>query len=161
MRTVLEKAAAASGWRQPRAPGTALGIACMKAYGTYVAEVAAVRLVQGQPSVSAVWCAVDCGVVVNPLIVRQQMESGIIFGLSAALAGEITHAGGAVVQSNFHDYPPLRIHEAPRISVEIVASSESPGGCGEPATPVIAPAVANAIYALTGQRLRSLPLRLA
>ena len=161
MRTVLEKAAAAAGWHQPRAPGTALGIACMKAYGTYVAEVAAVRLVQGQPSVSAVWCAVDCGVAVNPLIVRQQMESGIIFGLSAALAGEITHAGGAVVQSNFHDYPPLRIHEAPRISVEIVASSESPGGCGEPATPVIAPAVANAIYALTGQRLRSLPLRLA
>ncbi len=161
MRTVLEKAAAAAGWHQPRAPGTALGIACMKAYGAYVAEVAAVRLVQGQPSVSAVWCAVDCGVAVNPLIVRQQMESGIIFGLSAALAGEITHAGGAVVQSNFHDYAPLRIHEAPRISVEIVASSESPGGCGEPATPVIAPAVANAIYALTGQRLRSLPLRLA
>lgn len=161
MRTVLEKAAAAAGWHQPRAPGTALGIACMKAYGTYVAEVAAVRLVQGQPSVSAVWCAVDCGVTINPLIVRQQMESGIIFGLSAALAGEITHAGGAVVQSNFHDYAPLRINEAPRISVEIVASGEAPGGCGEPATPVIAPAVANAIYALTGQRLRSLPLRLA
>ena len=89
------------------------------------------------------------------------MESGIIFGLSAALAGEITHAGGAVVQSNFHDYAPLRIHEAPRISVEIVDSRELPGGCGEPATPVIAPAVANAIYALTGKRLRSLPLRLA
>ena len=161
MRAVLEKAAAAAGWRQPRAPGTAIGVACMKAYGTYVAEVAEVRLLQGQPSVSAVWCAVDCGVTVNPLIVRQQMESGIIYGLSAALAGEITHAGGAVVQSNFHDYAPLRIHEAPRISVEIIASRESPGGCGEPATPVIAPAVANAIYALTGQRLRSLPLRLS
>ncbi len=161
MRAVLEKAAAAAGWHLPRPPGTALGIACMKAYGTYVAEVAAVRLVQGQPSVSAVWCAVDCGVTVNPLIVRQQMESGIIYGLSAALAGEITHRGGAVVQSNFHDYAPLRISEAPRISVEIVASRESPGGCGEPATPVIAPAVANAIFALTGQRLRSLPLRLS
>jgi isoquinoline 1-oxidoreductase beta subunit len=161
MRAVLEKAAAAAGWHQPRQPGTALGIACMKAYGTYVAEVAAVRLLEGRPSVSAVWCAVDCGVTVNPLIVRQQMESGIIFGLSAALDGEITHAGGRVVQSNFHDYAPLRIDQSPRISVDIVDSGESPGGCGEPATPVIAPAVANAIYALTGQRLRSLPLRLA
>lgn len=161
MRAVLEKAAAAAGWHQPRQSGTALGIACMKAYGTYVAEVAAVRLLDARPSVSAVWCAVDCGMTVNPLIVRQQMESGIIFGLSAALDGEITHVGGRVVQSNFHDYAPLRIDQSPRISVDIVDSGESPGGCGEPATPVIAPAVANAIYALTGRRLRSLPLRLA
>ena len=114
-----------------------------------------------QIRVHRVVCVVDCGVPVNPNLIRQQMESGIVYGLSAALHGEITIEKGRVQQSNFHDYAPLRIDECPVIEVEIVASGDSPSGVGEPGTPPIAPAVANAVYALTGQRLRSLPLKIA
>jgi len=96
---------------------------------------------------------------VNPNLIRQQMESAIVYGLSAALQGEITIDKGRVQQSNFHDYAPLRIDECPAIEVDIIPSEEPPGGVGEPGTPPIAPAVANALYALTGQRLRSLPLK--
>ncbi len=159
MQAVLRRAAFAARWQEPRGADAALGVACIKAYGTYVAEVARVTRAEGQIRVSDVWCAVDCGIAVNPLIVRQQMTSGIIYGLSAALGGEITHRNGAVEQSNFHDYPVLRINDAPRVHVEIIASHEMPGGCGEPSTPVIAPAVANALFALSGERRRSLPLR--
>jgi isoquinoline 1-oxidoreductase beta subunit len=108
--------------------------------------------------VERVVCAVDCGVAVNPNIVAMQMESGIGYGLSAALAGTITLKDGVVEQSNFHDYPILRINEMPRIEVYVVPSREKPTGVGEPATPVIAPALANALYAATGKALRSLPL---
>jgi isoquinoline 1-oxidoreductase beta subunit len=109
--------------------------------------------------VHRVVCVIDCGVPVNPNLIRQQMESAIVFGLSAALHGEITIENGRVQQSNFHDYAPLRFNECPLIEVEIIASGDTPGGVGEPGTPPIAPAVANAVYALNGVRLRSLPLK--
>ncbi len=105
--------------------------------------------------------AVDCGICVNPLGVEAQVEGAVVFGLSAALYGEITFAKGRVQQSNFHDYPMLRMYEMPQVEVHIVPSGEKMGGVGEPGTPPIAPAVANAVFALTGKRLRTLPLRLA
>jgi isoquinoline 1-oxidoreductase beta subunit len=104
---------------------------------------------------------VDCGIAVNPDVVEAQMQGGMGFGLTAALAGELTLQDGAVEQSNFHDYPLLRIDQMPEVEVHIVASAEPPTGVGEPATPVIAPALANAIFAATGKRLRRLPLRIA
>ena len=110
--------------------------------------------------VHRVVCAVDCGIAVNPDIIRQQMESAIVFGLSAALYGEISFQAGRVAQSNFHDYQVLRMHEAPVVEVIIIPSAEPPEGVGEPGTPPIAPAVANAVFLLNGQRLRSLPLKL-
>jgi isoquinoline 1-oxidoreductase beta subunit len=124
-----------------------------------VAEVTVLK--NGGFRVDRVVCAVDCGVAVNPDVIRAQMEGGIGYGLSAALHGAITLKDGRVEQSNFHDYPPLRINEMPRVEVYIVPSSEKPTGVGEPGVPPIAPAVANAIAAATGQRLRNLPLRLA
>jgi isoquinoline 1-oxidoreductase beta subunit len=108
--------------------------------------------------IERVACAVDCGVAVNPQIIAMQMESGIGYGLAAALSGAITLKDGAVEQSNFHDYPVLRLNQMPKVDVHIVPSAEKPTGVGEPATPVMAPALANAIYALTGQPIRSLPL---
>ena len=106
-------------------------------------------------------CAVDCGRTVNPDIVRRQMESAIVFGLSAALYGKITLKDGKVEQSNFHDYPVLRMDEMPEVDVHILASSEAPGGVGEPGLPPLAPAVANAVFAATGRRLRKLPFEAA
>jgi len=111
--------------------------------------------------VDRVVCAVNCGIAVNPDVIVAQMEGGIGYGLSAALYGEITLKDGAVVQSNFHDYPVLRINEMPAIEVHIVPSSDKPTGVGEPGVPPIAPAVANALAAATGKRLRKLPLSLA
>jgi isoquinoline 1-oxidoreductase beta subunit len=108
--------------------------------------------------IERVVCAVDCGVAVNPQIVAMQMESGIGYGLSAALAGAITLKDGVVEQSNFHDYPVVRINQMPKIEVHIVPSTEKPSGVGEPATPVIAPALANAILALNAKPVRALPL---
>jgi isoquinoline 1-oxidoreductase beta subunit len=105
-------------------------------------------------------CAVDCGVAVNPSVIRAQMESGIAFGLTAALHGAITLKDGIVEQSNFHDYAPLRINEMPHVEVHIVASSAKPTGVGEPGVPPIAPAVANAIFSATAKRMRSLPIKL-
>jgi CO/xanthine dehydrogenase Mo-binding subunit len=160
MRQVLERVARAAGWGRELPVGMGLGIACMESYGSFVAQVAEVSVTRDALRVTDVWCAVDCGIAVHPGIIEQQMHSGILFGLSAALYGEITLRDGRVEQSNFHDYPVLRMAEAPRIHVEIVASDAAPGGCGEPATPVIAPAVANALFAATGRRLRRLPLRL-
>jgi isoquinoline 1-oxidoreductase beta subunit len=106
-------------------------------------------------------CAVDCGLAVNPNIVAQQVESSVVFGLSAALAGEITFAGGQPQQSNFGDYPVLRMGQVPEVETIVMPSAAPPEGMGEPAVPPVAPAVANAVFKLTGQRLRSLPLRLA
>ena len=108
-----------------------------------------------------VTCAVDCGIVVNPDGVRQQIESAVIYGLSAALYGEITIRDGQVVQRNFHDYPMVRMNQSPLIETVLIQSTEPPEGVGEPGLPPLAPAVANAVFALTGKRLRSLPLRLA
>jgi isoquinoline 1-oxidoreductase beta subunit len=112
-------------------------------------------------SVIRVVCAVDCGWIINPDTIRAQMEGGIIYGLTAALYGEITIRNGQVVQKNFNDYPMVRMSETPEIQVYIVPSTEAPGGIGEASTPVIAPAVANAIFAATGKRVRHLPIRAA
>jgi isoquinoline 1-oxidoreductase beta subunit len=114
-----------------------------------------------QIRVHRVVCAVDCGTAVNPAAIAAQMEGGIVYGLSAALHGEITMRDGRVQQSNFHDYRPLRLHETPAVEVHIVPSTELPSGVGEPGVPPIAPAVANAVFLATGKRLRRLPLRLA
>jgi isoquinoline 1-oxidoreductase beta subunit len=125
-----------------------------------VAQVAEVSVSKdGHIKVHRVVCAIDCGMVVNPDIIKAQMESAIVFGLTAALKGEITIKNGRVEQSNFHNYPLLRIDEMPEIVVAIVPSQENPGGVGEPGTPPIAPAVANAVFKATGKRLRRLPLR--
>jgi isoquinoline 1-oxidoreductase beta subunit len=133
----------------------------VESFGSYVAEVAEVSVENGVPRVHRVVCAVDCGAVVNPLTVEAQMQSGIVYGLSAALTGEINIERGRVVQGNFDTYRVLRQAEMPVVEVHIVPSTEAPGGVGEPGTPPIAPAVANAIFAATGQRIRRLPIRLA
>jgi len=159
-RAVLELAAQKAGWNAPLAAGRARGIAVAESFASFVAQVAEVSIEHGVPRVHRVVCAVDCGTVVNPNIVAAQMESAIIFGLTAALKGEITLANGRVQQSNFNDYPLLRFDEAPRIEVHIVPSTDPPGGVGEPGVPPIAPAVANALYALTGTPVRKLPIRL-
>src|SRR5262249_17981194 len=157
---VLDAVADRAGWGRQLPDGTARGIAIHESFGSIVAEVAEVSVDHGQIRVHRVVCAVDCGIAVNPAGVVAQIESGVIYGLSAALHGEITMKQGRVQQSNFHDYPVVRMHEAPRIEVAIVPSGGPIGGIGEPGTPPIAPAVANAVFALTGQRLRTLPLRL-
>jgi isoquinoline 1-oxidoreductase beta subunit len=154
---VLNLAAAKAGWGTPLPAGVARGLAIQASFGTVVAQVAEVRLAGGRPVVERVTCAVDCGIAVNPDVVRQQMEGGILFGLSAALGNAITLTDGRVDQRNFDTYPSLRLAEAPRIDVHIVPSTNPPTGAGEPAVPVIAPAVANAVYALTGKPLRRLP----
>jgi isoquinoline 1-oxidoreductase beta subunit len=160
---VLETAAREAGWGQKLPPGSGRGIALRASFGSIVAQVAEVSVPDGQTlQVKRVTCAIDCGPVVNPAIVRMQMESGIIYGLSAALYGEITLANGAVEQANFPDYDAVRLAEAPVMSVHLVDGGSSVvGGVGEPGTPPIAPAVANAVFAATGKRLRRLPLRLA
>ena len=161
---VLQLAADQSGWGKPLPASPdgvqrALGLALHESFGTIVAQVAEVSLLNGQIRVHRVVCAVDCGTVVNPDGVAQQMESAVMYGLSAALYGEISLDKGQVQQSNFHDYKVLRIDQAPQVQTHMVASDAHPEGMGEPGTPPIAPAVANAVFALNGQRLRSLPLR--
>jgi isoquinoline 1-oxidoreductase beta subunit len=159
---VLTLAASKANWGTPLPPGRGRGIAVHESFNTFVAQVAEVTVgSDGSFTVDRVVCAVDCGVAVNPDVVRAQMEGGIGYGLSAALHGTITLEGGRVKQSNFHDYPVLRINEMPKIEVHIVASNANPTGVGEPGTPVVAPALANALYAATGRRLRTLPLSLS
>ena len=159
-KAVLERVAKRADWGASLPTGRARGIAQHASFGSFVAQVAEVSMnAEGNPRVHKVFCVIDCGQVVNPDIVKAQMESGIVFGLTAALKGEITLEKGRVQQSNFHDYPLLRMNEMPEIEVEIIESAEAPSGVGEPGTPPIAPAVANALYALTGKRLRDLPLR--
>ncbi|MFH2077493.1 MAG: xanthine dehydrogenase family protein molybdopterin-binding subunit [Pseudomonadota bacterium] len=157
---VLNLAAQKAGWGEPLAKGRARGIAVHESFGSYVAQVAEVSVESGQVRVHRVVCAIDCCIAVNPLAIRAQMDSGITFGLGAALHGQITFADGRVQQSNYHDYPSLRLPEMPVVETHIVSSSERAGGVGEPGLPPIAPAVANAVFALTGKRLRELPLRL-
>jgi len=134
-------------------------VALHESFGSIVAQVAEVSLAGGKPRVHRVVCAADVGTVVNPGIVAQQMEGAVIFGLSAALYGHIDIEGSVVAQRNFPDYPLIAMADAPRVETHLVASTRSPGGVGEPGTPPIAPAVANALFVLTGKRLRELPLR--
>ena len=158
-KAVLELAAQKAGWGRPAPQGRSRGLAVHESFNTFVAQVAEVsKTKDGNVKVERVVCAVDCGVAVNPNIIAMQMESGIGYGLSAALMGRITLKEGVVEQSNFHDYPVLRMSEMPRVETHIVPSSEKPTGVGEPATPVIAPAVANALFAREGKPLRALPL---
>ena len=160
---VLELAAAKAGWDRPLAPGKAgerrgRGVALHESFNTVVAQVAEVTVqADGSFRVERVVCAVDCGLAINPDVVRAQMEGGIGFGLAAALSGAITFKDGQVEQSNFDDYPVLRLPDMPRVEVHIVPSAAPPTGVGEPGTPVIAPAVANALFAATGKRLYKLP----
>ena len=156
---VLNLAAEKAGWGSPPPAGRARGVAVHECFGSYVAQVAEVSLANGRIRVHRVVCAIDCGIAVNPATIEAQMESGIAFGLGAALESAITFADGRVQQSNFDDYRVLRLPAMPQVEVHIVPSRERPGGVGEPGTPPIAPAVANAVAALTGQRLRELPLR--
>ncbi|XOV86519.1 MAG: molybdopterin cofactor-binding domain-containing protein [Pseudomonadota bacterium] len=142
------------------APGRYLGFAAHNSFGTDVAEIAEVSVENNQIRVHRVTCVVDCGLAVNPDVVRAQMEGAVMFGLTAALYGNLELKDGAFAESNFHDYPILRMNEAPEVDVIIVDSGTAPTGVGEPGLPPIAPAVANAVFRATGQRLRSLPLTL-
>ena len=157
---VLERAAQKAGWGTPLGPRRGRGVSLSQSFGTYLAEVAEVTVSKsGDVHVDRVVSVVDCGVAVNPDTVKAQMESGIIFGITAALYGEITLKNGRVEQTNFDTYQMLRIDAAPVIEVEIVKSGEAPGGLGEPGTSALAPAVLNALYAATGVRLRKLPIK--
>ena len=156
---VLELAAEKAGWGKPLPTGRTRGIAVAESFGSYVAEVAEVSLDGNSvPRVHRVVCAVDCGPIVNPDTIEAQMQSGIVYGLTAALYGDITIDRGRVRQGNFNDYPMLRMKEMPAVEVYIVPSSEKQGGIGEPGTPPIAPAVCNAIFAATGKPVRRLPI---
>lgn len=156
---VMNLAAEKAGWGSPLPQGVARGIAVHESFNSFVAQVAEVRLRQdGTIKVERVVCAVDCGVAINPDVIAAQMEGGIGYGLGAVLHNAITLKDGVVEQSNFHDYLPLRIGEMPKVEVHIVASSADPTGVGEPGVPPIGPAVANAVYTLTKQRIRSLPM---
>jgi len=161
MLNVLNLAADKAGWGTPLPQGRARGIAVHESFGSLVSHVAEVSVERGQIKVHRVVVAADVGICVNPLGVAAQMESGVSYGLGAALHSELTLKEGRVVESNFHDYQVLRLNEMPQVEVHIVPSSEKSGGAGEPGTPPIAPAVANAVFALTGKRLRELPLRFA
>lgn len=157
---VLDRAAGAAGWGRPLPRGRARGIAVHASFGSFVAQVAEVSLEEGgRPRVHRFTCAIDCGRVVNPDTIKAQLEGAVGFGLTAALYGAITLREGRVEQSNFHDYPMLRVHEMPEVEVHIVESQEPSSGVGEPGVPPVAPALCNALFALTGKRVRRLPLR--
>ena len=157
----LELAAAKAGWGSALPKGRARGIAVHESFGSVAAHVAEVSLEGGKIKVHRVVSAFDCGLVVNPLTAAAQVESAVVFGLSAALYGKISLKDGVVEQSNFHDYPVLRMNEMPRMEVHFVEGGSTPTGVGEPGTPPIAPAISNALFALTGKRLRTLPFDLA
>jgi isoquinoline 1-oxidoreductase beta subunit len=158
-KSVLQTVAAKSGWGKPLPAGQGRGIALCTGFGSFIAQVVQVTVdKEGTVKPTHVWCVVDCGIAVNPDTIRAQMESGIVFGLSGALYGEITLKDGRVEQTNFGDYRVLRINEVPKIDVHLVKSGEAPGGIGEPGTSCVMPALTNAIYAATGKRIRKLPV---
>lgn len=157
---VLNLAAEKAGWGKPLPAGHGLGIAAVNCFGSFNAQVAEVSIVQGKIRVHRVVSAVDCGQAVNPAGVVQQMQSAIVYGLSAALRGNITFDKGRVQQTNFHQYEPLRMDEMPVVEVHIVPSTANPGGMGEVGTPAIAPAVGNALFKITGKRIRRMPFSL-
>lgn len=159
---VLDKVAEMANWKTPLPDGKYRGIALVKSFGTIVGEVAEISKVGDKEfKIDKVYCAVDCGNYVNPDTVKAQMSGGIIFGLTAALYGEITWEDGAVIQQNFPQYDMVRMAVCPEIDVHIMEVDEYPGGCGEPGTPPAAPALANALFAATGERVRALPLNKA
>jgi len=160
LRGVLDLAAEKIGWHTPLVKGKGRGIATYHSFGSYIAEAAEVTVTGNGFKIDRIVAAIDCGQIVNPESVRAQAESAIIYGLSAALKNEITIKNGAVEQTNFDGYDPLRITEAPRIEVHLLDSQDDPGGMGEPALPPAAPAVANAIFAASGQRMRRLPFQM-
>ena len=154
---VLELAAERSGWGQPR-KGRYQGIAFMEGYTSNIAQVAEISIEGGRLKVHRITCVIDCGQTVNPRIVESQLESGIVYGLTAALWGDVTLRGGRVQQRNFNDYRVLRLNELPLLDVHVITSDAKPGGVGEVAVPPVAPSVCNAIFAATGKRLRTLPI---
>ncbi len=156
---VLKLAADKAGWGQSLPAGRAQGLALHESFGSIVAQVAEVSVEQGAIRVHRVVCAIDCGTVVNPETVKQQMEGSVIFGLSAALFGQIDIVGSVVQQSSLPSYPMVTLKQAPQVETHIVSSTRSPQGVGEPGVPPIAPAVANALFVLNGQRQRALPLK--
>jgi isoquinoline 1-oxidoreductase subunit beta len=153
----LNLAAEKADWGGKPAAGRARGLAVHESFGSVVAQVAEVSIDKGRIRVHRVTCAIDCGIAVNPRTIEAQLQSGVAFGLGAALQGALTFKQGRVQQSNFHDYPVLRLAQMPQVDVHIVPSTNKPSGVGEPGTPPIAPAVGNAVFALTGKRLRALP----
>jgi len=157
LRGVLELAAGKAGWGKPLAKGRSCGIACYPSFGSYTACVAEVSVEDGEVRIHRVVSAMDCGMIVNPDTIEAQMEGSVAYALSAMLKQAITIEGGRVMQSNFNDFPMLRINEMPRVEVHIVQSREAPGGAGEPGVTPVAPAVANAVFAATGRRIRRLP----
>ena len=158
-KAVLELAAEKAGWGRPLPDRIGRGVSVQFAFATYMAQVAEVEVAKdGTVRVRRVVCAVDCGTVVNPDTVRAQIESAVMFGVTAALYGAITLKDGRVEQSNFHDYRVLRMNEAPAVEVHIVQSAEPPGGMGEAGTSCVVPAVTNAVFAATGKRVRKLPI---
>jgi isoquinoline 1-oxidoreductase beta subunit len=157
---VLNAVAEKSGWGKPLPAGHARGIAVMEAFGSIVGQVAEVSVANGAVKIHKVWVAVDTGWVINPDTIKAQMEGGTLYGLTAALKGEITIQNGRVMQHHFNDYQMIRHNEAPEVDVQIVSSTETPGGIGEPSTAVAAGALANAIAAATGKRLYKLPIRI-
>lgn len=156
---VLKLAADKAGWGRPLPAGRGRGLAMYGSFGSYAAMVAEVSVQKGMPVVHRTVVAIDCGQTVNPSIIEAQMQSAVVFGLSAAFYGEITVEKGRVQQSNFHDYELLRFNQMPLVEVYIVPSEQAPGGVGEPGVPVVAPAVANALFSLTGKRIRKLPIK--
>ena len=159
-RNVLSIATTKAGWgKAPK--GRFHGVALMEGYGTYVAQVSEVSIDKGEIRVHKVTCAVDCGMMVNPDIVKAQVESSVAYGMSAALLSKITFKDGMVEQSNFHDYQVLRMNQMPVVDVHLVQSTEKPGGIGEPVVATCGPSVANAVFAATGKRVRKLPIEAA
>jgi isoquinoline 1-oxidoreductase subunit beta len=158
-KAVLELVADKAGWGKPVPQGRARGIALMEAFGSIIGQVAEVSVTDGNVRIHKIWCAVDCGWVINPDTIKAQMEGGTIYGLTAALKGEITIQNGRVTQRHFNDYPMMRHNEAPEIDVFIVPSTEEPGGIGEPSTALAAGALVNAVAAATGKRIYRLPIR--
>jgi isoquinoline 1-oxidoreductase beta subunit len=159
-KAVLELAAEKAGWSTPVARGRGRGIALMECFGSILAQVSEVSVDQnGAVKIHKIVCSVDCGWAINPDTIKAQMEGGIVYGLTAALKGEITIDRGRVVQKHFGDYQMLRVNEMPEIEVHIVASTAEPGGIGEPSTALAAGSLVNAIYAATGKRIYSLPIK--
>jgi isoquinoline 1-oxidoreductase beta subunit len=156
---VLEYVAEKAGWKNPLPAGRGKGIAVHESFGSVVAMVAEVSITKNNLKVHKVTVAVDCGQVVNPDTIKAQMEGCVVFGLTAALYGEISFENGRVKQRNFHDYKMVRMNEMPVVEVHIMDSKEKMGGVGEPGVPPVAPAVMNALFTLTGKRVRSLPLQ--
>jgi isoquinoline 1-oxidoreductase beta subunit len=159
LRHVLELAAERSGWGRALPEGRARGVAVVEDKGGRVAQIAEVSLDEGRIRVHRITCVADCGQIIHEGIVEGQLVGSVVAGLTAALYGEITIERGRVRESNFHDYPMLRIDAMPEVEVQIVRNHEEPGGVGEPGVPPVAPAVANALFALTGTRIRRLPIR--